>query len=59
MKKFYFPTSYNSNGNVKVEISPDTKNMQKQTAYLDQSVDQIHLWYKQELVNFPAKGTRR
>lgn len=58
-EKILFSTSYNDNGNVKVKVIPDTKNVQRQTAYLDQLVDQIHLWYKQEHVNFTEKGTRR
>lgn len=59
MKKFDFLTNYNGNCNVKAEVIPDTKNMQKQTAYLNQSVDQLQLWCKEELVNFTEKGTRR
>lgn len=59
MKKFDFLISCNGNCNAKAEFTPDTKNMQKQAAYLDQSVDQIQLCYKQELVNFTEKGTRR
>lgn len=39
MKKFDFLTNYNGNCNVKAKVIPDTKNRQKQTAYLDQSVD--------------------
>jgi len=41
MKIFIFPASCNGNCNGKAEVIPDTKNMQKQTACLDQSVDQI------------------
>lgn len=52
MKKFDFPTSYDGNCNVKAEVIPDTKNMQTQITYLDQSVDQIQPWCKQELVKF-------
>lgn len=41
MKKFDFLISCNGNCSAKAEFAPDTKNMQKQAAYLDQSMDQI------------------
>lgn len=41
MKKFDFLISCNGNCSAKAEFTPDTKNMQKQAAYLDQSADQI------------------
>lgn len=44
MKKFDFLISCNGNCSAKPEFSPDTKKMQKQAAYLDQSVDQIQSW---------------
>lgn len=41
MKKFDFLISCNGNCSAKAEFTPDTKNVQKQAAYLDQSADQI------------------
>lgn len=59
MKEFDFLISCNGNCNAKAKFTPDAKNMQKQAAYLDQPVDQIQRWCKQELVNFTENGTRR
>lgn len=41
MKRFDFLISCNGNCSAKAEFTADTKKMQKQAAYLDQSVDEI------------------